>query len=167
MSALRLKEDYSLARCCSPSPPDPIVGYYSWDNVLRVHRSNCANLARVEPERLVTLDWEDILAEAEPSPEQGIIETIDSEDIAVLRHHRMYGIDYSLKIARLLGLDKQRVFDIHQKLRDLGLLERVEPRIVQYRKGHVKGKWIKHRNHTYYDLTDRGRLHLEYLERSS
>ncbi len=166
MSEPRLKEDYTLARCCSPTPPEPIVGYYSWDNVLKVHRVDCESLARVEPDRLVTLEWDDILADPEPTPDPVVIDEIDAQDLAILKHHRAYGIDYSLKVARMLGLEKQKVFDIHQKLRDMELLERVEPRIVQYRKGHVKGKWIKHRNHTYYDLTDKGRLYLEHLEKN-
>lgn len=164
MSEPRLKEDYTLARCCSPTPPEPIVGYYSWDNVLKVHSPDCENLARVEDDRLVTLEWNDILAEPEPTPDDDIVE-LGQQETAVLKHHQKYGIDYSLKVARVLALDKQAVFDIHQKLRDMELLERVEPRIVQYRKGHVKGKWIKHRNHTYYDLTDKGRLYLEHLKK--
>ena len=59
-------------------------------------------------------------------------------------------------------LDKQTVFDRHRKLREMGLLERVTATMVRYRKGIVDNKWIKHRNHTYFDLTDRGRKYLHH-----
>ena len=47
-------------------------------------------------------------------------------------------------------------------MREMGLLERVEPLIIQYRKGIVDNKWIKHRNHTYYGLTSKGESYLRY-----
>ena len=42
--------------------------------------------------------------------------------------------------------------------------ERVEPLMIRYRKNIVKGKWIKHRNHTYYELTEKGRKYLAHHE---
>ncbi|MFH2049803.1 MAG: DUF2250 domain-containing protein, partial [bacterium] len=74
---------------------------------------------------------------------------------------REYGVDYSLVVARKLNIPKQAAFDCHKKLREMGLLERVKPLIIQYRKGIVDNKWIKHRNHTYYDLTDKGKSYLD------
>jgi len=156
---IRLKDKYTLARCCSPSPLEPIVGYYSHEMYLKVHRPDCINLARVAPERLVTLQWADILTEPPRGPGQDFAE-LDDIDFAILRFHEEFGIDYSLKVARMLTIEKQVVFDRHKRLRELQLLDRVEPRIVQYRKGGVNNKWIKHRNHTYYQLTDKGRDYL-------
>ena len=157
---IRLKEQYTLARCCSPSRDDRIVGYYSHDRFLKVHRHDCPSFSKVDPARLVPLSWDDIL-EHDESPPEVDYNDLDSDDIAVLGHHLEYGIDYSLKVAQVLGLDKQAAFDRHHKLRGLGLLQRVEPRIVQYRKGIVDNKWIKHRNHTYYDLTPKGKSCIE------
>ena len=86
-------------------------------------------------------------------------------DFAGLKHHLDYGFDYSLVLAKKLNIDKQEAFNLHKKLRELGLIERVEPKIIQYRKGIVDNKWIKHRNHTYYNLTDKGTKYLEYSEK--
>ncbi|MBD3404228.1 DUF2250 domain-containing protein [candidate division GN15 bacterium] len=157
----RLKEPYVRARCCRPSPPDAIVGYYSHDNVLKVHDAACANLAKAERQRLVTLVWDDILAPDDDGPGEDFAD-LDATDFAILAHHRDLGIDYSLKVAAKLNIDKQLAFDRHRKLRDMGLLQRVEPVMVQYRKGVVDNKWIKHRNHTYYELTDKGLAYLSH-----
>ncbi|MFH2037144.1 MAG: DUF2250 domain-containing protein, partial [Candidatus Zixiibacteriota bacterium] len=83
-------------------------------------------------------------------------------DFKIMNHHKIYGVDYSLKVARMLNLDKQIVFDSHKKLRDLNLLERVKELMMQYRKGIVDNKWIKHRNHTYYNLTEKGEQYLTH-----
>jgi GTP pyrophosphokinase len=49
-----------LARCCKPAPPDPIVGFVTRGKGITVHRTACANVARIakrEPERLIDADW--------------------------------------------------------------------------------------------------------------
>ena len=159
---IRLKEKYVLARCCAPSPGDPITGYFSHDDLIKVHRSDCSNLTNTDQERLVVLAWEDILAESPAAPDRDF-EQLEENDFLVLRHHRDYGVDYSLKAAAVMHLPKQEVFDRHRKLREMGLLERVKPVMIQYRKGIVDNKWIKHRNHTYYELTQKGRQYLEHF----
>ncbi len=161
IDGIRLKESYQLAGCCSPSRSDRIVGYFSHDNYLKVHRDGCANLKKAEPARLIALSWDDILEDAHftPGPDY---HDLDGADFAVLEHHLDYGIDYSLMVAKALVIPKQDAFDRHKRLKDQGLLKRVEPRIVQYRKGIVDNKWIKHRNHTYYDLTEKGKAYVEY-----
>ncbi|MFH1686636.1 MAG: DUF2250 domain-containing protein [bacterium] len=159
---IRLKEQYSQAKCCRPHPPDDITGYFSHDRVsLKVHRAECESLLKAPTDRLVILNWPDILADEKFTPDDDYSE-LDELDWRILKHHRNFGVDYSLKMARMLAADKEAVFDHHAKLRNMGLLERVEPRIIQYRKGVVDNKWIKHRNHTYYDLTGRGSLYLDY-----
>jgi len=156
---IALKEDYVLAACCSPSLEDSIVGYYSHDKILKVHRDNCPNLKKADPARLLSLDWKSILADEgfQPDDDYGLLDEID---FRILRHHREYGIDYSLVVARIVQIDKKTAFDRHRKLRSMGLIDRVEAVIVRYRKGIVDSKWIKHRNHTYFDLTDKGRDYL-------
>jgi hypothetical protein len=161
---MRLKEEYVVANCCRPAPDDEIVGYYSHNNIIKVHQLDCPNLAKAEQSRLMTLKWDDIITGGEFQPENDY-DKLDKTDFTILNHHRAYGFDYTLKVAAMLNLDKQIVFDRHNKLRGMGLLERVEPRMIQYRKNIVKGKWIKHRNHTYYDLTARGSDYLSYHDR--
>lgn len=51
---------YRLAKCCTPVPNDPIVGYISRGRGIIVHRTDCRNIVRLqesEPERIVALDW--------------------------------------------------------------------------------------------------------------
>ncbi len=154
---IKLKEDYTIAKCCNPNLDDPIVGYYSYTNILKVHRKSCDNLNKAEADRLVQLVWGEILVDDETIDISEVSAKLDDIDYAILSHHDRYGVDYSHKVARMLGREKQIVFDHHHKLRLLMLLERVEPRMIRYRKGIVDNKWIKHRNHTYYNLTDLGR----------
>ncbi len=159
----KLKDKYTLANCCQPSIDDNITGYYSFDDVLKVHRSDCTNLHKAPPERLVKLAWPDILSPQEFVPDDDYT-SLESADFAVMKHHRDYDIDYSLKVAAILKIDKQEAFERHKKLTDSGLLERVPAVMVRYRKKTAANKWIKHRNHTYYRLTDKGKTYLEYLE---
>ena len=158
---IKLQEKYILAKCCSPQLSDDIVGYFSFDDFIKVHRQDCPNLKKAESERLIMLKWNDILAPEEFEPDNDYND-LHPEDFKILQHHRDYGVDYSLKVANMLHLPKQTVFDSHKKMRDMELLIRVEPTMIQYRKGVVDNKWIKHRNHTYYELTDKGNQYLDY-----
>ena len=155
-----------MAECCNPKPGEAISGYYSYNNEMIVHRSDCSNLHKVEDERVIELKWKEILAQKPEEPEKDYSE-LNELDFLILAHHGKYGNDYSLKVARVLNRSRQEVFDSHAKLRSMGLLTRVKPLIIQYRKGIVDNKWIKHRNHTYYDLTDRGRLYLDYFRKNN
>ena len=51
----------SLARCCRPIPPDPIIGFVTRGRGISVHRAGCANargLMERQPERLIEVQWE-------------------------------------------------------------------------------------------------------------
>jgi len=45
------------AKCCKPAPPDPIIGFVSRGRGVTVHRKGCVNVARLNAERLVAVDW--------------------------------------------------------------------------------------------------------------
>jgi GTP pyrophosphokinase len=45
------------ARCCKPLPPDAIVGFVTRGRGVSVHRANCANLRRLDAQRLVPAEW--------------------------------------------------------------------------------------------------------------
>jgi GTP pyrophosphokinase len=56
----------TLARCCAPLPPQPIIGYLTVGRGVTIHRSNCPSLARmreVRPERVLQVEW----SSAEPA----------------------------------------------------------------------------------------------------
>lgn len=48
-----------LARCCTPVPGDPIVGFVTRGNGVSVHRADCDNVIglRSQPERIVDVEW--------------------------------------------------------------------------------------------------------------
>ena len=48
-----------LAKCCTPVPGDPILGFVTRGSGVSVHRTDCANAADLQrqPERLVTVEW--------------------------------------------------------------------------------------------------------------
>ncbi len=49
-----------LARCCSPVPGDPIVGYISLGKGITIHHDQCANARALKrnPERFTRVSWE-------------------------------------------------------------------------------------------------------------
>ena len=50
-----------LARCCTPVPPDPIMGFHTRGRGVSVHRADCANavsLASAHQGRLVEVEWD-------------------------------------------------------------------------------------------------------------
>jgi GTP diphosphokinase / guanosine-3',5'-bis(diphosphate) 3'-diphosphatase len=48
-----------LARCCTPVPGDPIVGFVTRGQGVSVHRGDCGNVAGLmaQPERMVEVEW--------------------------------------------------------------------------------------------------------------
>ena len=51
----------SLAKCCKPAPPDPIIGFVTRGRGITIHRQGCASLSRLSAEsaeRLVAADWD-------------------------------------------------------------------------------------------------------------
>jgi GTP diphosphokinase / guanosine-3',5'-bis(diphosphate) 3'-diphosphatase len=49
-----------LAKCCTPVPGDPIVGYISLGKGITIHRSDCSNVKalRRQPERFTPVEWD-------------------------------------------------------------------------------------------------------------
>ncbi|MFF9088721.1 RelA/SpoT family protein [Streptomyces sp. NPDC014991] len=48
-----------LARCCTPVPGDPIIGFVTRGSGVSVHRSDCVNIDSLsrEPERILDVEW--------------------------------------------------------------------------------------------------------------
>lgn len=158
---IQIREEYTLANCCKPSTDEAIVGYHSYGELIKIHTKDCPNLANVESNRLVELDWHDVVVIEGFTPNRKYL-SLGENDFRILALHLKVGLDYSHKVARMLHLEKQEVFDRHIKLREIGLLRRVPKVMIRYRKGVVDNKWIKHRNHTYYELTEEGRKFAEH-----
>lgn len=48
---------YSLAKCCSPIPGEPITGVVTRSKGVSVHRIDCNSLDGVNPERMLDIQW--------------------------------------------------------------------------------------------------------------
>ncbi len=48
-----------LARCCTPVPPDPILGFVTRGSGVSVHRTDCTNVSGLmdQPDRIVDVEW--------------------------------------------------------------------------------------------------------------
>jgi (p)ppGpp synthase/HD superfamily hydrolase len=165
-----LKDDYRLANCCNPGPDDKIIGFLKFDtSLISVHKQTCSNLAKVDRDRLVTLTWAEIIkqdSERDLSSDPNY-KALDDIDFKILKHHQVMGNDYAATVANMTQIPLATVFARHKKLRDLKLLKRVQPVMMQYRKGIVKNKWIKHRNHTYYEITAEGLECLKWYQQTN
>ena len=53
-----------LSRCCTPVPPDEIIGFVTKGRGVSVHRSDCANASSLsvdQPDRLIEVEWDEHL----------------------------------------------------------------------------------------------------------
>ena len=50
---------WSLAKCCSPIPGEPIIGVITRSKGVSVHRLDCKCLYNIEPERMMDISWAD------------------------------------------------------------------------------------------------------------
>ncbi|ADQ07247.1 DUF2250 domain-containing protein [Caldicellulosiruptor changbaiensis] len=79
-------------------------------------------------------------------------------DLTILAYLKKLGPEYAKLLAIRLGLSLEETRKRLQSLEERGLIKRVERRIVKYY--HRRRKSVKHRNHTYYELTREGELFL-------
>ncbi len=161
---------YKIAKCCTPEEDDSIIGYFKEDGTITVHDSSCRSVPGLRAERILDVSWDEIHKSKIPDTAQHIpseVADLDEADYFILKHHQEFGMDYSIVVSETLRIPLEEMHQRHRKLRELGGLKRVEGRIIHYRKNIVKGKWIKHRNHTYYELTPEGSQWIDALERLS
>jgi predicted transcriptional regulator len=86
-------------------------------------------------------------------------------ELKILKYHKIMGPDYSKLISHRFHISLQEAFDIHKKLLSMGLLQKVTAPIINYHSKDKRLKSLKHRNHTYYDLSRTGKLLLREYER--
>ncbi len=158
---------YKIAKCCNPDEKQTILGYFKEDGSITVHDTSCKTIVGLRPERLLDVTWDEIHTSEKPEIPLEIPAEIDETDYYILKHHQEMGMDYAIVVAETIRLPLEEMHQRHRKLRELGGLKRVEGRIIHYRKNRVKGKWIKHRNHTYYELTPEGSQWIQIFERDT
>jgi GTP pyrophosphokinase len=55
-----------FGKCCQPVPGDPITGYITRGYGITVHRTNCVNALKVNPERQIEVEWSTEITETYP-----------------------------------------------------------------------------------------------------
>jgi guanosine-3',5'-bis(diphosphate) 3'-pyrophosphohydrolase len=55
-----------FGKCCQPVPGDPIIGYITRGYGVTVHRTNCVNALRMNPERQIEVEWNQDVTETYP-----------------------------------------------------------------------------------------------------
>ena len=55
-----------FGKCCQPVPGDPIVGYITRGFGVTIHRTNCVNALRMNPERQIEVAWSEDVTETYP-----------------------------------------------------------------------------------------------------
>lgn len=51
---------YSYSKCCNPIPGDPVIGYITTGDGLKIHRKTCSNLIKLsagESDKIVSVQW--------------------------------------------------------------------------------------------------------------
>ena len=51
---------YSYAKCCNPIPGDPVIGYITVGEGVKIHRKTCPELLRIsekDPSKLIPVQW--------------------------------------------------------------------------------------------------------------
>jgi predicted transcriptional regulator len=87
---------------------------------------------------------------------------ISDIEVKILYYIQHSGPVFTKKLATRLNMDIQIVQKNIETLQHKGYLERVTRTLVDYRINR-RNKVTKHRNHTYYDLTRKGRLLLRHF----
>jgi guanosine-3',5'-bis(diphosphate) 3'-pyrophosphohydrolase len=55
-----------FGKCCQAVPGDPIIGYITRGFGVTIHRTNCVNALRMNPERQIEVEWNHVASETYP-----------------------------------------------------------------------------------------------------
>ncbi len=96
----------SFARCCNPTPGDPIVGYITRGRGATIHRQDCPNILRMnDRERIVKVSWGEpvktypVKMEIKAYDRQGLMGDIYN----IIYNENINLIDVDLKVAHNLA----------------------------------------------------------------
>ncbi|WP_238375136.1 DUF2250 domain-containing protein [Vulcanisaeta thermophila] len=91
----------------------------------------------------------------------------NEEFLMVMRHLKRANIDYGKSISRVTGLPLERVLRILDELESMGLVERVQGKVLKRSKARFKLSNEVRKHHVYYRLSRKGELLLRSINRST
>ncbi|HXW76981.1 MAG TPA: bifunctional (p)ppGpp synthetase/guanosine-3',5'-bis(diphosphate) 3'-pyrophosphohydrolase [Candidatus Eremiobacteraceae bacterium] len=123
-----------FARCCTPVPGDPILGFISQGRGVSIHRVDCPNVGHIgsQPERLIEVAWD--AAPAEMHVVDIEIDAIDRpgllQDImGVLSEQKTNATSVTAKVKR----DRSAMISCSVEIKDLDHLSRILTKISRVR----------------------------------
>lgn len=122
---------HNLAQCCSPVPGESIAGVVTRGSGITVHRTDCANLFKVEKDRQLELTWSD--DEQGKYPAYLLIECIDRVGIAGDILKKISDNKINLSDLRVETHPHKKTATIHLmiEVRDISQLQHVNTAIGQ------------------------------------
>jgi len=88
---------------------------------------------------------------------------LSPEEVLVLRHLRLAGIDYATSISIHVKIPLQRLLPILDKLEQENFIEKAHGKSIKRSKAKFKLAKEVHKHHTYYKLSRKGRLILKNI----
>jgi GTP diphosphokinase / guanosine-3',5'-bis(diphosphate) 3'-diphosphatase len=123
-----------FARCCTPVPGDPILGFISQGRGVSIHRVDCPNVGHIgsQPERLIEVSWD--AAPAEHHVVDVEIDAIDRpgllQDImGVLSEQKTNATSVTAKVKK----DRSATISCSLEIRDLAHLSSILTKISRVR----------------------------------
>ena len=74
-----------FAKCCSPVPGEPIVGFITRGRGLAIHHMNCPRIRDLEPERHVECHWDPRMADGSQATRSVNLQVITTDRIGILQ----------------------------------------------------------------------------------
>ncbi|MBQ9816643.1 MAG: bifunctional (p)ppGpp synthetase/guanosine-3',5'-bis(diphosphate) 3'-pyrophosphohydrolase [Proteobacteria bacterium] len=74
-----------FAKCCSPVPGEPIVGFITRGRGLAIHHMNCPRIRNLEPERHVECHWDPKMADATQATRSVNVQVVANDRIGILQ----------------------------------------------------------------------------------
>lgn len=74
-----------FAKCCSPVPGEPIIGFITRGRGLAIHHMNCPRIKNLEPERHVECHWDPRMADGSHATRSVNIQVITTDRIGMLQ----------------------------------------------------------------------------------
>lgn len=113
-----------FAKCCNPVPGDPIIGFVSRGRGVIVHTTTCVNVQDLDPERLISVQWDG--HETQPFPVR--VQILANNTIGTLAEVALVLRDENVNISSCIAqstLDNRAEIEFEIEVRDVANLYHV------------------------------------------